>query len=544
MFSEIDRTANVHNKKAILSHALLDASLTVVSHNPELLRWSGVTGSSLVGYSLLELLPQLKPSYDLILKSTEKPGSPFVYQNARFALNEHPDHQFDVQIETFPGLQDRLLLTVVPLASRSILPTTAGNNQENLAMLARRNRELLLLNRAGQILTATLDSAKVLERLLQVTAQIINATGSSVWLWEDSSQKSLMCRAAFHPGTDNLLIGMRVGYGNGVVGWVAKSGEGAIVAEPAKDGRFYPQIDSTSGFVTTSILAVPIRLRNRILGVLEVVNKRDGRFQPQDRAYAEMLAASAAIAIDNAQLIETLRQKMNDLQAQNAELDAFDHTVAHDLQNPLALVVGFADLLQTSSIDISPAERERSLNLLVQNAHRMSNIIQELLVLSSVRKSEVQTHPLEMGEIVLCALDRLRFMIQQYKVSIILPESWAVARGYAPWIEEVWENYISNALKYGGKQPHLELGNTVLADGRIKFWIRDNGKGIPKEQQALIFTPFTKLSEVRVTGYGLGLSIVRRIVEKLGGQVGVESQPGEGSTFSFTLPAYHPASPP
>jgi signal transduction histidine kinase len=208
------------------------------------------------------------------------------------------------------------------------------------------------------------------------------------------------------------------------------------------------------------------------------------------------------------------------------------------LQNPLALVVGFADLLQTQGNEITEEERERALELLVLNARRMSNIIQELLTLSSVRKRDVETHPLDMTEIVQNALDRLRFLIQEYKAHIILPDRWAVARGYRPWIEEVWENYISNALKYGGKPPEIALGSTMLADGRIQFWIRDNGQGIPPEKQQMLFTPFTQLSEVRVTGHGLGLSIVCRIMEKLGGDVAVESQSGAGSTFSFTLPAY------
>lgn len=161
-------------------------------------------------------------------------------------------------------------------------------------------------------------------------------------------------------------------------------------------------------------------------------------------------------------------------------------------------------------------------------------------MLSSVRKRDVETHALDMAVLVENALDRLRFLVQQHKAQINLPESWAVARGYGPWIEEVWENFISNALKYGGTPPEINLGSTVLADGRIQFWIRDNGQGIPVEKQDQLFIPFTKLSEVYITGHGLGLSIVCRIMEKLGGDVEVESRQGAGSTFSFTLPAYFP----
>ena len=537
MRQETQPTAVAQNKR-VIAHATLDTNLNILSYSPELLQWSCMEPDRLATCCLFDLFPQLEPSHDLILRHQQTPGTAFIYHNAHFAHDSHPDHIFDLQLEAFPELPNRLLLTIIPLFSHLLSPITPSDNDKNLVTLARHNRELLLLNRASQILTATLDSEEVLERLLQVTAQVIDATGSSVWLWADDAQEHLVCRAAFHPGKEEFLLGMQVASGQGIVGWVAESNQGTIVFNPAADGRFYPHIDVTSDFTTTSILAVPIHLRNRILGVLEVINKRDGRFLSEDLSYAEMLAASAAIAIDNAQLIETLQQKMEDLKTQNEELAAFDHTVAHDLQNPLALVVGFAELLQTKDIDISQIERDRALNLLVQNAHRMSNIIQELLMLSSIRKSDVQTHPLDMNEIVLAAMDRLRFLMQQHKIRLIMPDSWAVARGYAPWIEEVWENYISNALKYGGEPPKIELGNVVLPDGRIKFWIRDNGQGIPLEKQALLFTSFTKLSEVRVTGHGLGLSIVRRIIEKLGGEVGVESQPGKGSLFSFTLPAY------
>jgi signal transduction histidine kinase len=99
----------------------------------------------------------------------------------------------------------------------------------------------------------------------------------------------------------------------------------------------------------------------------------------------------------------------------------------------------------------------------------------------------------------------------------------------------VWVNYVSNALKYGGRPPRVELGATPQ-DGVVRFWVRDNGAGLTAEDQERLFTEFTRLHQVRAEGYGLGLSIVRRIIEKLGGDVGVESEVGKGSTFYFTLP--------
>jgi len=111
-----------------------------------------------------------------------------------------------------------------------------------------------------------------------------------------------------------------------------------------------------------------------------------------------------------------------------------------------------------------------------------------------------------------------------------------VAHGYAPWIEEVWVNFISNGLKYGGNPPLLELGSDATDADMIRFWVRDNGIGIDAASQSELFTEFTRLDKVRAQGHGLGLSIVHRIIKKLGGYVGVESGPGEGSMFYFTLP--------
>jgi signal transduction histidine kinase len=175
-----------------------------------------------------------------------------------------------------------------------------------------------------------------------------------------------------------------------------------------------------------------------------------------------------------------------------------------------------------------------------RNAHKMSIIIDELLLLSSVRgMEEIERHPLEMGRIVAEARGRLLHLIEEHNGVIILPDKWPLALGYAPWIEEVWTNYINNAINYGGRPPRVELGATEQADGTVRFWVRDNGPGLSPEEQARLFTPFERLHEAKIKGHGLGLSIVQRIVHKLGGQVGVESEgiAGRGSTFYFVLPA-------
>ncbi len=234
---------------------------------------------------------------------------------------------------------------------------------------------------------------------------------------------------------------------------------------------------------------------------------------------------------------KTLRQYAAELKAQNSELDSFAHTVAHDLKKPLTELIGFNTLLKIRFDKMSHEEREKSLKKMEKSAFKMSNIVDELLLLASVRDmKEIDIGLLSMKQIVSEAFLRLGSMIKEYQAKIVLPESWPRVIGYGPWIEEVWVNYFSNAIKYGGNPPYIQVGTTIEPEGMVRFSIQDNGDGLSPEEQARIYVPFERLHQVSIEGHGLGLSIVRRIVEKLDGQVGVKSDGGNGCCFYFTLP--------
>jgi signal transduction histidine kinase len=222
-----------------------------------------------------------------------------------------------------------------------------------------------------------------------------------------------------------------------------------------------------------------------------------------------------------------------------AELDAFAHTVAHDLKNPLAVLLSYASMLEMRFDELPEEKTRKYLGSLSRGARKMANIVDELLLLAGVRKmDEVKLKPLDMGRVVAEARLRLEDMIAEYEGEVVTTvDVWPAALGYAPWIEEIWVNYLSNALKYGGEPPKVELGASQQEDGQVTFWVRDNGAGLDAEAQAQLFVPFERLGQVRTEGHGLGLSIVQRIAEKLGGTAGVESSVGEGSTFYFKLPA-------
>jgi signal transduction histidine kinase/HAMP domain-containing protein len=399
---------------------------------------------------------------------------------------------------------------------------------------------LARLNQLGQQLTASLSQHQITAQLSRVLTEVIAVQGVSVWLRDEEKKEELVCWAACNQlgvEPDQSPVNVRVRADQGVVGWVMQHKESVIISDAANDDRFFSGVDEQTRFQTRSLLAVPLQVRGSVIGVLEMVNKIVGPFDEDDLNLTEALAASVAVAIDNARLIGELRQYTVGLERQNAELDAFAHTVAHDLKNPLSGLTAFSTMLEAEGADMTNEEMLQDIHAITRNAQRMGNIIDELLLLASVRKQEqVESRPLDMAPIVAEAQERLSSMLAQHQGEVNAPDEWPVAVGYGPWVQEVWVNYISNALKYGGRPPRVELGATAQ-DGTVRFWVRDNGEGLTEEEQRNLFTEFTRLHQVRAEGYGLGLSIVRRIVEKLGGDVGVESKAGAGSVFYFTLPA-------
>jgi two-component system sensor histidine kinase/response regulator len=292
-----------------------------------------------------------------------------------------------------------------------------------------------------------------------------------------------------------------------------------------------------AGSETIAVEAMKLGARDYIVkdvegGYLELLPTVIAQVLAQQRLLEEKQQAEA----QRDATLQALREYASALEARNQELDAFAHTVAHDLKGPLSTGIGVCSLLHEDWPELSAEQIDQLLQMMMRVAHKMHNIIEELLLLASVRKEEVEITQIDMGGLVAEAQERLAHMITEHQAEVIVSKSWPAALGYGPWVEEVWTNYLSNAIQYGGRPPRVELGATPQADGMVRFWVRDNGTGLTAEEQSRLFTPFTRLEQVRAKGHGLGLSIVRRIVEKLGGQVGVESEVGRGSVFTFTLP--------
>jgi signal transduction histidine kinase len=227
------------------------------------------------------------------------------------------------------------------------------------------------------------------------------------------------------------------------------------------------------------------------------------------------------------------------LEESNRDLTAFSHRVAHDLRTPITNIIGYSQLAYDSIQKSGYPDMEPLVDMLKksqQTGMNMSKIIDEILLLAGLGTAEIEIQPLDMKQIITNVTEQLNPTILETGASVTIPNEWPDAMGYGPWIEAVWTNYLTNGLKYGGHPPEIELGSEQK-NGMIRYWVKDNGPGIKQGDQDTIFDEFTRLGiSPTVVGHGIGLALVRRILEKLGGEYGVESDEGKGSLFFFTLP--------
>lgn len=232
-----------------------------------------------------------------------------------------------------------------------------------------------------------------------------------------------------------------------------------------------------------------------------------------------------------------LQHQAERLREQNLELDAYAHTVAHDLKTPLTTVLGLARVLDQARDRFDPAQQASALARIHALSQKMASIIDALLLLSLARSGEALAMAPVAGLPVLDdALHRLDELRQQTHAEVSRPSELPEVIAYAPWLEEVWVNFLSNAMKYGGTPPVLAIGADPPAFGRVRLWVQDNGPGLSPESVTALFQPFSRVAEIGGEGHGLGLSIVRRIVERMGGRVGCDSTPGQGARFWMELP--------
>jgi signal transduction histidine kinase len=394
------------------------------------------------------------------------------------------------------------------------------------------------LVKTAAVLNSTLDVDTVLERILEYAGSVVPHEAASIMLINDDTRTAHIVAHRSHPRLDlddwakTFVIPIDdPGY---YVYTAIHENRAHVISDLTHDPHRL-RVSETHWLL--SFACAPLRRDGNVIGILNIYSATPGHFKQEYADWLQAFADQASIALQNAELNQTLEARAAELAGTVDELDAFAHTVAHDLRNPLTVVNSYSILLNEDFETLTADERSQCVTQILNYTKKMDNIISELLVLASVHgMDEVPLRPLDMMIVVHEALSHLFPLQEEHQATITQPERWPASIGHAPWIEEVWKSYISNAIKYGGDPPLIELGATPQANGTVRFWVRDNGQGLTAEQQSQLFAEFTQLHGVHARGYGLGLSVVRRMVERLGGSVGVESAVGASSTFYFTLP--------
>lgn len=274
--------------------------------------------------------------------------------------------------------------------------------------------------------------------------------------------------------------------------------------------------------------------------VMEAVQSGAQDYLSKNDLSGSLLLRTIHYTIERHRLLLEIKHRANELEEQNLALNDFAHTVAHQIQGLLSQMVGYASLVDSHYQEELSVPAQQAVDQIMQSGYKMNNVITELLFLASMRSENIQANILDTKRILAEVIKRLRYKIRETKAVIKMPESWPSAMGYAPWIEEVWLNYLSNGLKYGnkdGQPPVLQFGAAHDDNGMVRFWVADDGLGISEIDQKRLFRPHTRVTSKKIRGEGLGLSIVWRIIKKSGGEVGVVSTEGSGSCFWFTLPA-------
>ncbi len=302
-----------------------------------------------------------------------------------------------------------------------------------------------------------------------------------------------------------------------------------------------------------SCLTIPMQIREALIGELHLASTEVEAFDNGNRQMAREVTEQLTIAIQQSQFRQQLQEYAEELEHRvlertaqleesNQDLEAFSYSVSHDLRAPLRTIQGFAQALQEDYSSQLDSFAQSYLNYINEGAMQMDDLITDLLSYSRLSRSQIEIQPVDLAVVVNEALKKLQEQIQEQQAQVTVDIPLVQVMAHYPTLIQAVINLISNALKFvqPGVLPLIHIySQEYIQEGKswIKLWIVDNGIGIAPEHQERIFQVFERLHGIEVyPGTGIGLAIIRKALEKMGGFSGVESQLGQGSRFFFTLP--------
>jgi signal transduction histidine kinase len=385
---------------------------------------------------------------------------------------------------------------------------------------AQRYRRLIEIVRD---LTLTQDLDPLLDRIVSIAVELSGCEASSILLFDETSQQ-LFFEAASNINDQPLMRGMSVPLEGSLAGWVLRNRQPVIAADVPHDRRHFTQVDKATHLSTTSLMGIPMVARDTVIGVLEVINKRQGGFTQEDQDILTILSSQAAIAIYNTRL--------------HHQADLISELV-HELRTPLSSLNAIAHLLQKPAIEDDL--RFKMASLIQGETRRLNEMATEFLDISRLESGRAAFHlsSFEVPSLLYECCDLVKNAAQdaQLEMRTAIESHLPELQGDRDKLKQVLLNLLSNAIKYN--QPG---GKVTVSAGTKGGWmalgVADTGIGIAPEDKPHLFEKFFRgcNSETIAGGTGLGLSICKQIVDSHRGQIKVKSQLKRGTTFTILLP--------
>jgi signal transduction histidine kinase len=324
-----------------------------------------------------------------------------------------------------------------------------------------------------------------------------------------------------------------------LAGTIFRTNQHLILNDAEHDPRHYSLVSEHIRFKVKSLLGVPMSIRERTVGVLEAVNKRIGGFDARDAALLSVMTTHAAVAIDNARLLQTTKKALQQVKESDRLKSHFLSLASQELRAPLGIIISYSTYLK---VEVEGENSNRASQVLLA-AQKMRSLLDEMNNLAMLKSEEMILKPqhVSLQEILTSAVEEIRTFAAAHdqKLTFILPEYPIPVNVDVSKTTLAFTNLLNNAIRYS--PPGCEIAIGAIQDGEdVLAWVQDRGRGIPRDQLQKIFEEFYQVDETETHhtgGLGIGLSIAKGIIEAQEGEIWAESEgEGAGATFKVLLP--------
>jgi PAS domain S-box-containing protein len=402
-------------------------------------------------------------------------------------------------------------------------------------IMENRTMQLQTAAEVSRAASSILDLNMLLPQVVELISVHFDYYYVGIFLVEETGQWAVLRAATGDTGREMLEIGHRLEINNSsMVGWAIANKQARIALDVGVDAvrfknPFLP--------LTRSELALPLISRGDVIGAMTIQSAKPAAFKEEDITALQTMADQVANAIENARLFTERSVLLEKLETKNTELERFSYTVSHDLKSPLITIKGFLGFLEDDTKSGNINRLKADIRRISDATDKMQLLLNDLLELSRVGRLMNQPQRISFGELAQEAVELVGGRIRKGGIAVHIQQDMPSVYGDRQRLLEVLQNLIDNAAKFMASQPNprIEINQEGKENGKPIFLVHDNGIGIAPEHHERVFGLFNKL-DPNTNGTGIGLAIVKRIVELHGGRIWVQSELGKGSTFFFTLP--------